>query len=305
MNSKLSRYGNKKMLLFILLCCAGIFLLWYFFHPLSPHNERTRYVAAFAEIGPTEDGKNVKIGGIPKGRITRFHKTNTLIYVQFEVVSSVRIPKDSRLIFASAGFLGNREIEIVLGESPEFFKKGDTIFATRFDKGMNTAKADLRESIQSLQEMLDTAKAFINDFTKGKDGEQIQAVTSKGKRLVSQVSSDGKAWKASLDSLFGNLSCAVKNLESSVGEISGQLSSAKDSGKASLEKLEQLLGNVKNLKTQLSDVLASLDQTDNSAGLILQKGGELDATLSNLTKDIGALIRDIKRNGAKLNVDFF
>ena len=119
MNSKISRRGNKRMLFFVFMLCCFIFCLWYFFHPLSPYNERLRYVAAFSEVGPLANGSNVKIGGLPKGRILGMHKTDSCIYVAFEIGRNVRLAKDSKIHFASAGFLGNREILIELGESPE------------------------------------------------------------------------------------------------------------------------------------------------------------------------------------------
>ena len=105
------------MLLGVLALATLVFLLWYYYHPLSPHNERTHYVAAFSEVGPIANGSNVKIGGLPKGRILDMHKTDSCIYVEFEVISSIRLPKDSRFTFATAGFLGNREIRIELGTS--------------------------------------------------------------------------------------------------------------------------------------------------------------------------------------------
>lgn len=305
MNSKLSKYGNKRMLLFLLLVVFSIFLLWYFFHPLSPHNERTRYIAAFREIGPVEGGKNVKIGGIPKGRIIRMDKTDSLIYVRFEIASDIRIPKDSKLHFASAGFLGSREIDIVLGSSPENYERGDTIYSTIFDKGLNTARADLEESFKHLGAAMVSAKAFFDDFSTGPEGRQIERLARKGKGIVRDANSDFESWKKGLDSAFDALSRSAATCDGKIREISAKIESSAEIGKSSLRDLEHLRETAKELGDQLSETLKKLDKNDNTAALVLQKGSELSQNLQSVQSHANALIRDIQKNGVKLNVDFF
>lgn len=305
MNSKLSKYGNKRMLLFLLFSAFAIFLLWYFFHPLSPHNKRTRYIAAFQEVGPVEGGKNVKIGGLSQGRIIRMDKTDSLIYVRFEIASRIRIPKDSKLHFASAGFLGNREIDIVLGNSPESYQSGDTIYSTIFDKGLNTARSDLDESFKHLEAALDSAKSFFEAFTTGPEGRQIERLSRKGKGLVRGASSDFENWKKELDSAFDALSQSATAWEGDIRKISGKLDSSTEIGKTSLRDLEHLRQTVRELGAQLSETLEKLDKDDNSAALVLRKGNALSQSLQSVQSHVDNLVRDIRKNGIKLNVDFF
>lgn len=305
MNSKLSRYGNKRMFLFLLVSAFSVFLLWYFFHPLSPYNERVRYVAAFGEVGPVDNGKNVKVGGLPKGRITHIEKTDSLLYVAFEVESSVRISKDSRLHFASAGFLGNRELEIVLGSSPENYAKGDTIFSTVFDKGLGTAHDDLDESLRHLNAVLDSLRSFFATLDSGKEGAQMKRLAQKGKRISSDASADFVCWKETLDGLFGDLSALGKKLDSALQEVSAGIDSSRTDFSAIIQMLERLRGTVYGLNIQVSEVLDNLDKDDNSTALILQKGGAVSAALKNVQTNIKNLVQDVKKNGVKLNVDFF
>jgi len=305
MNSKLSRYGNKRMLLFLLFFAFGIFLLWYFFHPLSPHNVRVRYVAAFDKIGPVSGGKNVKVGGIPKGRITHIEKTDSLLYVNFEVESSVRIPKDSRLHFASAGFLGNRELEIVLGDSSESFSNGDTIFCTVFDKGLETAREDLGESVSRLKTILDSARAFFDAFDSGAEGRQIRRMTQKGKRISSVSASSLESLGNELERFLDDLSTSAKKLDAVSAEISAGMYSSRESFSETLERLDSLRESVRLLDARVSGVIEKLDRNDNSAALVLQKGSAVSSALKSVQTNVDILVRDVKTNGVKLNVDFF
>ena len=305
MNSKLSRYGNKRMLLFLLLSGFTIFLLWYFFHPLSPYNKRIRYVAVFDEIGPVDDGKNVKVGGIPKGRIVHIDKTDSALYVKFELASEIRIPKDSRLHFASAGFLGNREIEIALGISSENYSAGDTIFGTVFDKGLGTAREDLDESLWLLKTVLDSVRTFFDALDSGEEGKQIKRVAQKGKHLASGAESSFENLKNELDKLFEELSASAEKMDAEWQKISGGIEASEEAFTTSMEGLKRLRSTAQMLDIQVSEALEKLDKNDNSASLILQKGGSVSVALKNVQTNIKNLVLDVKKNGIKLNVDFF
>ncbi len=293
------------MLLFLLFSVFVIFLLWYFFHPLSPHNVRVRYVAAFDKIGPVSGGKNVKVGGIPKGRITHIEKTDSLLYVNFEVESSVRIPKDSRLHFASAGFLGNRELEIVLGDSSESFSKGDTVFCTVFDKGLGTAREDLGESISRLKTILDSARAFFDSLDSGPEGRQIRRISQKGKRLSSVSGASLENLGSELEGLLAEFSASAEKLDAASAKISAGMDSSEEALSKTLEKLDGLRESARRLDARVSSVLEKLDCDDNSAALVLRKGGDVSLALKNVQANVEILVRDVKKNGIKLNVDFF
>lgn len=304
MNSRISRYGNKKMLLFLLGLGLLIFALWYFFHPASPYNERSHYIAAFSDVGPLDDAPNVKVGGIPVGKILSVHKTDSCIYVGFEISKSIALPKDSKFLFASSGFLGNRILSIELGLSPELYTSKDTIRNTLFDKGMGSANQDLEQSAAELKNILDTAKKTFDDFESGESGKQIERVMHKGKRLVRTVDSKSLDLKDSVSATIENLSAAAKKLESAIEKIFGEVGELQDSSKATFEKLQALRTSAEKLQSEIAEISAKLERDDNSAALLLQKG-KLSAELKKIQGDVKALLADIKKNGIKLNVDFF
>ena len=305
MNSKISMYGNKRMLLSVIALGCCIFALWYFFHPLSPYNERIRYVGAFTEVGPTGSGNNVKVGGLPKGRILKMQKTDSCIYVTFEIVKSIRLPIDSKFTFATAGFLGNREIRVDLGTSKEFFNAGDTVSRTYFDKGLNTARADLDSALLEFKAVMEQVNALLDTLKKGDDKKQLDRIVRKGKNLMATASNDISSWKSEAEKIISDLSGAVEKLKSTTEKIATDAETLKANGKDVLDNLTQLKNSAEAAKSEVQSVLAKLNANDNSAGLILQKGGELSTHLEQIAKDVDALIQDVKKNGVKLNVDIF
>lgn len=305
MNSRISGYGNKRMLFGVLVALFGIFLLWYWFHPLSPHHKRLAYVAVFDEVGPLAKGSNVKVGGVPKGRILGLQKTDSCIYVRFEVASDFPLPKDSRLHFASSGFLGDRDLAVEPGTSSAVFSSGDTIRNAVFDKGLNTARDDLDLAMKELSAVSALAKGLLDSLEKGsvrKDGERV---VRKGKRLLADADESLSEIGGKISGLLDGLSATAEKLEKSLSEVSRGAELAKDSGESLVSRLEDLSVSAENARGEWERVLGLLDGNDNSAGLLLQKGGEVSGRIESIGVRADSLIRSVKKNGLNLNIDIF
>ena len=305
MNSKISRRGNKRMLFFVFMLGCIIFCLWYFFHPLSPYNERLRYVAAFSEVGPLANGSNVKIGGLPKGRILGMHKTDSCIYVAFEIGRNVRLAKDSKIHFASAGFLGNREILIKLGESPEYYRDGDTIRQTLFDKGLNTAKADLDETLATFEAVMKTLRSVLDSAKDGSGKKHFDRIVRKGATLKKDAENDLVRWKTDLQNSLDSLDFAMGNLKTVAGSVASESKELKNSGEEMFARLDHLRSSAQDVHARIQQVVSKLDENDNSAALVLQKDGEIVQKMEQIRGNMENMMKDIKKNGIKLNVDIF
>lgn len=305
MNSKLSKYGNKRMLFCMMILCCGIFGLWYFFHPMSPHNVRLHYVAIFDEVGPLASGNNVKISGLSKGRILKMHKTDSCIYVTFEVVKNVRLPIDSKFLFANAGFLGNREIQITLGTSSKVYQAGDTIRQTVFDKGLNSASDDLKQAMTELHDVMTKIDSVLAELKDGKDRKQFDRIVRKGKNLSAEISNDAENWKSNLLQIFDAFSESADKLKSTADQIANGMDAVENDGEKMIAQLKNLQQSAENEKQQIQEILAKLDRNDNSAALILQKGSKVLKQLEQVSESVSALLKGIKKNGLRLNVDFF
>lgn len=293
------------MLLSVLVAIFGVLLLLYWFHPLSPHHKRFAYVAVFDEVGPLAKGSNVKVGGVPKGRILGLQKTDSCIYVRFEVASDFPLPRDSRLHFASAGFLGDRELAVEPGTSPEAFSAGDTIRNAVFDKGLNTARADLDCALEELSALSALAKGLLDSLENGSVRHDGERIVRKGKRLVDDADESFSEIGGKISGLLDGLSATADNLESSFAEVSRGAGIAKDGGAELVSRLESLKASAEKARGEWNRVVALLDRDDNSAGLLTRRGGEVSARIQSIGDRADSLIRSVKKNGLNLNIDIF
>lgn len=288
----------------VLLLITIVLLLWYFNHPLSPYNARTTYIAAFEQVGPVSNGSNVQINGLHRGRILRMDKTDSLIYVHFEIISKIKIPVDSKVKFISAGFLGNREIYIELGTSEKDFNPKDTIRGS-YDKGLSRASKDLEASIQILTQMTDDANAISDSLLAGENGKKIALIKKRGKRLISNTEADTHEWKKETSELFS----AFSSVTGKAKDLLGKTGEGLDSAKQDLDSLNSQLNHLKESADSLQQKIQGISQTLNSdkgsAGAVIQENSELLARIDKLQINIGNLIKEIKKNGIKLNIDIF
>ena len=113
----------------IVLAAAAAFLLIVYKSSNTPSVSGYQMVAEFNKIGGLKVGNDVRVGGVPVGKVVSV----TLDYdtfkakVLFDVDVECVFPTDSIAIIASEGLLGGNFMEIIPGGNPDELKSGDTL----------------------------------------------------------------------------------------------------------------------------------------------------------------------------------
>ncbi len=113
----------------IVLAAAAAFLLIVYKSSNTPSVSGYQMVAEFNKIGGLKVGNDVRVGGVPVGKVVSV----TLDYdtfkakVLFDVDVECVFPTDSIAIIASEGLLGGNFLEIIPGGNPDELKSGDTL----------------------------------------------------------------------------------------------------------------------------------------------------------------------------------
>ena len=111
------------------LAAAAAFLLIVYKSSNTPSVSGYQMVAEFNKIGGLKVGNDVRVGGVPVGKVVSV----TLDYdtfkakVLFDVDVECVFPTDSIAIIASEGLLGGNFLEIIPGGNPDELKSGDTL----------------------------------------------------------------------------------------------------------------------------------------------------------------------------------
>lgn len=69
----------------------------------------------------------IKVAGINAGRISAIELQGNTALITFEILKQIQVTKNSRLRIKSVGFLGDKYLEIFIGDSNEYLNKYDFI----------------------------------------------------------------------------------------------------------------------------------------------------------------------------------
>lgn len=281
-------------------CCAA----WYLFHPASPYHERYTFVVRYEAIGTLSPGNRVEVRGISKGQITKVELTDDAVYVTAEVLADAKIPRNSEFRLITAGLMGEREMCVLSGDSPDLISDGDTVSGI-YDKGTSGISRDLFAALDNLVEIKDSLVAFKDSIAEGSLGKRIDRVFKKGKKLVNTTESTVDSWKQEAEGIIDRCDKTLQNAKGLLEDANAKGDNAVQIAHTLVEHIDQLLAKLKDTKNELSALASKLEQDDNTAGAIVSGKGRIISELDAISADMDALIKDIKKGGLKLNVDIF
>jgi phospholipid/cholesterol/gamma-HCH transport system substrate-binding protein len=119
--------------LIFVFCLVYYFSNQYFSFRPSKYEKYNYYHAVFNDIDGLNIGSNVKIGGISVGTLNKYSidPKSYKISVQFSVLEKYQIPDDTSISVATTGFIGEKYLQLSMGNSAEYLKEGDEIIYTQ------------------------------------------------------------------------------------------------------------------------------------------------------------------------------
>ncbi len=275
-----------------------------FLNERDPRQRTATYYAMFDQVSSLGSGDPVRVNGVKVGKIGRVGLADRRVRVELEVLDSVRIPANSEVRVQNVGILGERQIGIRLGDSPEILKPGAVVDGS-FDAGISEVMGAAGEIFDSTRVLLSEVRAVV-DSTVGSESFRngFRRIVSQAERLENRL--DGM-----IDESEPLLRGSLKNLHSA----SAKLDALVDRNSAPAEKLladagalavdaQALMARADELAGRLETMLARLESKDNTVGVLLND----DAFYKDLTRTMNSadsLLRSVLRDGLDLNIDFF
>ncbi|MFN8369155.1 MAG: MlaD family protein [Bacteriovoracaceae bacterium] len=198
----------------------------------------------------------IKIAGITSGRILNIELLGNQALVSFEVTKQVTINKSSILKVKTIGFLGDKYLEIIVGEGSDRLPASALIPS---------------ESGGGLEDLTKDASDILKD---------LKAVIASVKQSVSPNSED----KPLVD-IINNLRDVTKNTKDITAKV-------KDIVDFNESKINKIIANVENLTTSLEHEM----DTAYSGSLIsdVKQIGPVLANAKKISEDLKKIIEDVK-----------
>lgn len=243
-----------------------------------------------------------KIGQVKNIRFLPDHSGRLL--VTFSIDSSVKLPVNTVAQIVSSDLMGTRVIKINLGSGQGFYANNDTI--------PGDVESDLKEqvSMQVLpiknraEELLSTLDSAITVLTVIFNEDARKNLSESFENINQTIFNIEKA-TADLQEVVASNKTSVSNIITNLDTITTTFSNSTEEFKNTLKNLSALSDTLANLPVspmlqnifdateKINMVLAQLESSDNTAGLLLNDN-QLYENINLLADNLNLLLNDIR-----------
>lgn len=217
----------------------------------------------------------IKIAGINAGRIKQIELQANTALITFEVLNRVKITNGSRLRIKSVGFLGDKYLEITIGDSETRLTK-DTLIPSIEGAGIETLVRDAGEVLGDVKVLVRELK---NSFVPETGDSPVKvmldnlAKASKDAKEIMQSLNKTLGDQKRIDDLISNFQSLAKNLEYQTNNQNPD---------SAMTDIKMILADSKKMMKDLSELVADIKSGKGTMGKILVEEEIADSVKTTL-----------------------
>lgn len=250
----------------------------------------TSYYVISPNVERVGESSHVKLNGYKVGYVSDMqinYSTNEVL-LELSIDPNLKLPKGTAANI-QPDLLGNSNVFLTLGESPEFLQPGDTLKGGGKAPGLTDGIADAIPVVMALLPKIDTLltglNVLVNDSKLQESLLQINTLTRKLDRTITDLNRD-------LPGIMGHIDQASANLDT----LSLELRQA---------HVDQLIAEATSTLDSVNVVVARLNGTEGTAGKLINSD-ELHTRLETTLASIDSLVTDIKQHPRRyINIKLF
>ena len=256
------------------------------------------YTAHYEQVNGLQEAAAVVLRGVKIGQVTDI-EINTEkggVDVRMSVDSHYDIPVNSQAMMFSAGLMGGKSIEIVLGDAAEMLKNGDTIeggSTPDMFEAIGSELGDIKVRVTALLDNLNNTVTGVDSLIDN-NAKNITAAISNLQKIMADLESSNIV--ANVDGICASLNNTMPKIEGMVTDL--------QSVTASLRENE----SGKKLATAVAEVNALLAKLNSGNGTVgkLVADEKLYTQLAEASQNLSALLADLKENPSRyINIKVF
>ncbi|MDX9883515.1 MAG: MlaD family protein [Prolixibacteraceae bacterium] len=304
---KISKYTKLGILVIVSLAI----LIWglNYLKGIDFFRKNTSYHVVYSRIDGLLESSAVTVNGYKVGQVTEidFTKDNSgKLLVVFSLEGDFMIPKGSTARIVSSDLMGTKSIQLQINPGNGYYRPGDTIpGSTESDlkEQVSMQVLPLKKRAEELLSSLDSAITVVTYIFNERTRENL----SQSFEHINQT-------VANIEQTSGELKGLIQKNSGSITSIIGNIDTLSTGFKNNSENFDRIVRNIKSMSDSLSGlsispmiteiskaveslnlVIGNLQQTDNSAGLLLNDP-KLYENLNQLSSSLDLLLKDFRNN---------
>ena len=226
---------------------------------------------------------SIKVAGINAGRIKsiELHGSEGAL-LTFEMLEGIKLTNNSRLKIKSVGFLGDKYLDIILGDQNAEKLPPESMIPASGGEGFEELTKDAGEVLKEVKEIAKTIKESLRD--------------DQGKNMVKEIIANIHDITSSLKRLTTGNEDKINQIVDEVKAISEQLAfetdrSQKDSLMGDLSKIGPILDKADTAVNDLKIIMADLKDGKGTIGKLLRD----DAVVDQVSQTLSSVNRLVNR----------
>lgn len=267
------------------------------------------YYARYSKINGLSQADPVTLNGFRVGKVAHLDLLEypySMVIAKLVMERDVRLPKNTTARLISSDLLGEKAIELYLGDSEEFAMEGDTLegdVELSLQEGVSEQLLPVKKKVESLFSSIDSVIVVVQTIL---SGGQIESAISELELAMTKFAH----LAVTVDNVVVRESDRISSLLANVDSFMGNLASNSDNIDKTLENLAvltdslnkanlvELIANLNNTFKELAVTLESVNQGDGTFGKLVHDP-ELYNNLTKLTEDLDLLLLDVQENPKK------
>ena len=265
--------------------------------------------AVYDRVNGLTKSNPVSINGLKVGQVKNLYFSKTKrgkIVVELYIVNDYPIPKNSQATITSSDLLGSKEVEIVLGDSPDFIKEGDTMRSmtdATLGEAVNQQLLPLKKKaerlIGSIDSLVGTFQDLLNKDTRNNlvlSVEHIKQSLENLAHMTYSVDTLIDKEKSNLSAIINNVASISANLKQNNEKITTILtnfSSLSDS--LAKAKIPTTFNQINKMLADLNEVIDKINKGHGTLGQFVNDE-KLYNEVEKAATDLKLLLEDIKAN---------
>lgn len=243
---------------------------------------------------------SIKVAGIVAGRVKSINLSGSQALITFEVLKEIKISKVSILRVKTVGFLGDKYMDIYLGDPNQPRLKAGSLVA-------NESGAGFEELGKDASEVLKDVKAIAKAVREGLYDENKNNIVKDIMKNIKDFSQNAKEIAVDLNDMVkgnkGNINDTLADLKKVAAQLAYETDRYQDGSLMNdMEDLKPILANVDRATSDLKDILADIKAGKGTVGKLLRD----DEVVDQVNQTLSGVNRLVNRiNNYRTNVSLY
>jgi phospholipid/cholesterol/gamma-HCH transport system substrate-binding protein len=306
---------RREVIVGFLFVVALTILVWGIMYLKGTELFRNRMIvyAVYDRVNGLVPANPVSINGLVVGQVKSlgFSKKDPRKIIAELYINNAEypIPKNSVAKIISSDLIGAKEVDIVLGNSTEFLKNGDTLLAATeatLGEAVSQQLAPIKKKAENLLSSIDTLATTLSQVLNQKTQQDLITAIGHIRTALANISHTTynldtlmSSQRNNLAKIIGNVESISANLKKNSDKINNIIENFSDiSDSLAKANIPATLGQVNNAVANLDTVISKINRGDGTIGLLVNDQ-KLYQEVEKAARDLNLLLEDIKANPKK------